>query len=384
MKNISISQNNSIVAVALINIVSLLAQIVQIGTIAPALSLFLDKVGTAPSQIGWVVSASWIAIVVLYKVIPYSMHRLGTINSLHISNAVSLIALVGMILFSNVWSLFCFNFLLGCGLIMRWIVCDTWLILLTNESNRGKVIGIHETLMGLGIAFGPLLIAGAKHHFGVILAMCIALILLSMILVLFLTPYKQYPAIPQQHSDKRIIPMIFLALFAAFTTGVVETAMIAFLPLMYIKLGVALTISTLLLASFGFGGALLQVPIGWLADKITTRWALAMIVIIAIVTIALLPYLGNHWFVYMLLFICGGCIGGLNTIAVLDASHIVKENQLSTAMILIAFAYTIGSIIGPVITGAITQWQSYGLLYISLMCLFLCLFLVGFYPLTRK
>lgn len=60
---------------------------------------------------------------------------------------------------SHFISFFVCNFLLGSGLIIRWIVCDTWLITIADDKERGRVIGVHETLMGVGIAIGPLLIA---------------------------------------------------------------------------------------------------------------------------------------------------------------------------------------------------------------------------------
>ncbi|NDH95738.1 MAG: MFS transporter, partial [Planctomycetia bacterium] len=47
-------------------------------------------------------------------------------------------------------------FLMGLGMAFRWISCDTWIVLLAKPSSRGRVIGFHESLMGLGIGMGPL------------------------------------------------------------------------------------------------------------------------------------------------------------------------------------------------------------------------------------
>lgn len=369
-------QPSSAISIVAINLLSLLAQIVQIGTITPTLSLFLEQTGATKFQIGWVVAASWLAILLVYRIIPYVIYRLGTINSILISSAISLFSIVGMMFYHSVWLLFCLNFLLGCGLVLRWIVCDTWLLLLTDKNNRGKVIGIHETLMGLGIAIGPLMITVLAHDTLLILSVCFFLILLSAFIVVFVKKHNRFPSLPTEHYDRKIAPLIFLALFAAFATGIIETSIIAFLPLMYIQLGVALAASTMLLSSFGFGGAILQMPIGWVADKNTTRFALGLICLIAFLMIVLLPLLGGSILAYIALFICGGCIGGLNTLAVLDASNKVQETQLSTAMMQVAFAYTLGSTIGPVTTGVFTNYQHYGLLWLSLIFLLICFTLV--------
>lgn len=367
---------HSTILIIAINCSSLLAQIVQIGTITPTLSFFLEQSGATTLQIGWVVSASWLAILLVYRIIPYVIYRLGTINSMLVSCAISLFAIVGMMFLDDVWSLFCLNFLLGCGLILRWIVCDTWLLLLSEKSHHGKVIGIHETLMGLGIAVGPLIITVLAHNSLLILSACFFLILLSALIVVLLKKYNRYPSLPVELEDKKIAPLIFLALFAAFATGIIETSMIAFLPLMYIQWGMTLAASTMLLSSFGFGGAILQMPIGWVADKATTPVTLGLVCLMAFLMMVLLPFLGGELLAYLALFVCGGCIGGLNTLAVLDASHKVQEQQLSTAMMLIAVAYTLGSTIGPVATGGFANYQSYGLLWLSSVFLLMCFVLV--------
>lgn len=54
--------------------------------------------------------------------------------------------------------IFLLNFVLGIGLILRWIACDTWIVAVAKKDERGRAIGVHETLMGLGIAVGPLLL----------------------------------------------------------------------------------------------------------------------------------------------------------------------------------------------------------------------------------
>lgn len=46
----------------------------------------------------------------------------------------------------------------GVGLILRWVVCDGLIVQLAPRDKLGRVVGFHETLMGLGIVLGPILI----------------------------------------------------------------------------------------------------------------------------------------------------------------------------------------------------------------------------------
>lgn len=54
--------------------------------------------------------------------------------------------------------IFSLNFVLGFGLILRRIACDTSTVAVASKDKRGRAVGIHDTLIGLGIAAGPRLL----------------------------------------------------------------------------------------------------------------------------------------------------------------------------------------------------------------------------------
>ena len=41
---------------------------------------------------------------------------------------------------------------------MRWLIADSWVAATAGLGNRGRVIGIYETLLGSSIACGPLIV----------------------------------------------------------------------------------------------------------------------------------------------------------------------------------------------------------------------------------
>lgn len=108
--------------------------------------------GVEPAKIGVVVSASWLAILLLYKWVPRFLAHLGVVNTNIVSAALTITALVGMTLITHLVLIFALNFVLGIGLILRWIACDTWIVAVASKDERGRAISVHETLMGLGIA----------------------------------------------------------------------------------------------------------------------------------------------------------------------------------------------------------------------------------------
>ena len=79
-----------------INTLSALSQIVQIGTVTPLLSLSLEQLGVEPAKIGVIVSASWLAILLLYKWLPRLLAHLGLVKTNVLSATLTIAALIGM------------------------------------------------------------------------------------------------------------------------------------------------------------------------------------------------------------------------------------------------------------------------------------------------
>ncbi|HHK0531374.1 TPA: MFS transporter [Pseudomonas aeruginosa] len=332
---------------------SALSQIVQIGTIAPLLSLSMQRLGHQPEVIGVVVSASWLAILLLYRIVPRLLVLLGLPRTVMISAALSVAAVLGMSLTHHPVLLFMLNFILGVGLILRWIASDTWIVLVAQKSERGRAIGVHETLMGLGIAVGPLLLSllGVDNSFPY--HACAGLAGVSGILGWTLKDAAVTPGDPLRKSPRGVIRLIPLALCGAFIAGYSETSAVTFLASYALAAGYLLAISTLLVSAFGAGGTALQLPIGWVADRTSYKTAQMLCGVTLVGGALLIPLCEVYpWLAGLVVFAWGGAIGGMNTLAVIEAGDRVHEHQLSTAMTAIALFYTLGSIAGPIVTGA--------------------------------
>jgi MFS family permease len=334
-----------------INAVSFLAQIVQIGTVPALMALRLNATHQSPLIVGAVAGAPWFAILVLGQWAPRVLSRCGFITTNRIALGLSGLALVSALYETAPVLLFMSNFIFGIGLILRWVTCDTWIVWAAPESIRGRAIGTHETLMGCGIAAGPLLIALTGFAGPAPLWGCIALLALSATTLFFLGDCDGHPEVSgrtQRLAALRIVPA---ALMAGFVAGFVETSSISFLPILSDHRLLALSV-TAVLAGFGIGGTLLQLPLGWLADKVGFRKAQ----LITAGTVGLgalaLPWLGSHpALLFALLFCWGGAAGGMNTLAVIEVGQRITGAGLSTGLLAVALAYTVGSVSGPVLTG---------------------------------
>ncbi len=344
-------------ALTKINTLSALSQIVQIGTVTPLLSLSLEQQGVEPAKIGVIVSASWLAILLLYKWVPRLLAYLGLVTTNILSAVLTVGALIGMTLTHHLGLIFALNFVLGIGLILRWIACDTWIVAVASKDERGRAIGVHETLMGLGIAVGPLLlvvfgVGSAAPYYA-----CAVIVLLSGLLALTLTPYDPQPQTPAEKRHGKLFSVIPTALCGAFIAGFAETSSVSFLAGYSLSAGYLLAAATLLISVFGIGGTLLQLPIGWMADRSSyTIGQLVCGLVLLLGTFAIPFSQPLPWLATLIVFLWGGAIGGMNTLAVIEAGDRVGEHQVSTAMTAIAMFYTLGSVVGPIATGVVVSY----------------------------
>lgn len=346
-------------ALTKINTLSALSQIVQIGTVTPLLSLSLEQQGVEPAKIGVIVSASWLAILLLYKWVPRFLAHLGLVKANILSAALTIAALIGMTLTTHLVLIFSLNFVLGIGLILRWIACDTWIVAVASKDERGRAIGVHETLMGLGIAVGPLLLVVFGVESAAPYYASAAIVLVSGALALTLKAYDTQPQTPAEKRHGKLFSVIPTALCGAFIAGFSETSSVSFLAGYSLSAGYLLTAATLLISVFGIGGTVLQLPIGWMADR--SSYKVGQLVcgsILLLGTLAIPLSQPLPWLATIIVFLWGGAIGGMNTLAVIEAGDRVGEHQVSTAMTAIAMFYTLGSVLGPIATGATVSYIS--------------------------
>ena len=347
---------------ARVNLLSFLAQVVQIGTMPPLIALRLEAMSVSPLTVGIVAAAPWIAILAVGRFVPSLLASCGVVKSNAIAFVLSLCAVVGMSVTDNVSIILLFNLIFGLGLIIRWIACDTWIVAIAPLELRGRAIGTHETIMGCGIAVGPLVI-GLSSAIGVVPWMiCAGLLVLGVSGLLFLGAADVFPEKRDGFASRSILVTLPLAIMAGWLAGFAETASISFLPVMAEANSFALG-STAVLAGFGIGGTLLQVPIGWFADQFGYRRTQLLMAIIVFANAIIFLLLTQHVYgLWLTLFFWGGAIGGMNTLAVIEAGRRASVADASAVMMAVALAYTIGSIVGPVATGAATwQFPTYGL-----------------------
>jgi len=342
--------------IVFINAGSLFAQIVQAAGYPTLLALILVRMDLPSWLMGAILSLQWAVVLFLAPLVPWPMRRFGARISSMIGTFLSSMALLLLLAPASLPVVTISAFLMGAGLTARWVGCDTWIVETVAGHVRGRSISVHETLMGLGIAAGPLLTLASAGNAAHAVAAFIGLLVLSFIC------FGLCPQSSTEHCQgscqvnpfRMVFGMVTLALLAALAAGYIETAMVSLLPLYLMSFQYPEAQALLMLSVFGLGGTILQIPLGWLADRRGFRAAQSLCLMLTLGGgLLLILMISTKWAVLIILFAWGGCAGGLNTLAVIEAGSTLPGGLAGTGMALVASSYTLGGVIGPALSGTV-------------------------------
>ena len=373
-----------------VNTVSLLAQIVQAGAFPAVIPLILIHRNADPYLIGVISSIPWLTVLVAAPLVSAVINRLDMRRTTLLGLMITLLSLVIVfILDHTVQTLSVSVFLMGLGMAFRWISCDTWIVLLAKPSSRGRVIGFHESLMGLGIGMGPLTLVYGHTDMNLYCIFLSLLIVCASGVVLFAKLPDATSAIslscsglplPERKrsvSFLHVIPIMSVTVFAAVVSGFIETSSLSFLPAFLAEKSFEDSRALIYLTVFGLGGTLLQLPLGYLSDRVGIKVSLFCAALLVILGAGYcILWIGSTVSDMPVLFLWGGSVGGLTTLAVIQAGTQGAVHDISKRMAVIASSYTTGSMLGPLLCGF--AWEMGSEDYIMMLFMMLSALFVAF------
>ena len=102
------------------------------------------------------------------------------------------------------------------------------------------------------------------------------------------------------------------------------------------------------------GNIVLQVPLGWFADRLDRRLVVALCCAIATLLLLLLPLVaGTPGLLWPALVLSGGFMGGLYTLGLVLVGERFRGPDLTWANTIFVMNFQIGLITGPILVGSV-------------------------------
>lgn len=373
-----------------LNAVSGIAQLSQMGIIYPLIALWLADKNISAAEIGLVGSAQWAGMLFGILYAPHLMYATKARTIVIIGCGGSAVAALVMpwipAAMIVAWCLVSAAF--GVGIGLRWIGNESWLYSIISGAQRGRIVGIHETLIHLGQVIGPLLIAWIGIASANIFYLGAA-VALAAVMPLW------WADIPMQniaHSKPEAMHHFLLGMLRhmrhifgirlGFLAGIVDGVLFGMLAVYEVRNGASTQQAALVMTVFGIGGLLASAPLGWLSDKFGINFASAASALTGITGSVILSG-GPSWLHWPAVFMLGAVAACMLTLAIIAGTEQAakQHKNMSVAMSEISIAFTIGTIIGPVAAGA--AMDRLGLWTFPALTLSLCSAVMLLLP-TRK
>jgi len=331
---------------------SIFAAGLSFGTSIPLLSVLLERRGTESSLIGLNASMAVLATVLCAPLLPGVVRRVGALPTLFGSIVVMVVAVLLLPAFPSLAAWFPLRFLLGIGMAAHWVLSETWLSAATTTRNRGVIAGLYATVISIGFAGGPALLTvidlDGMLPF-LLVAGAIALAGVPIFLVRHSIPHIDVNVESSGWQVVKLAPMIMAAILVA---GVVDSAIMSLLPVYGLHAGMGESAAVLMLTVAIAGSAALQLPLGWIADRVSRRALLLVCATAGVLGPALLPHaIAVPFLLWPLLFVWGGTVVGLYTLSLAMLGDRFQGGELARANAVFVMLYCAGSIVGPPLTG---------------------------------
>lgn len=330
-----------------------------LGVTMPLVSLRLESWGHGSFAIGVMAATPAIGVLLGASLAGRLAARFGTTLLMQLClllGAVS-VALLALVQDYAVW--LGLRLFIGVALTVVFILGESWINQLAVERWRGRLVALYGTGYALSQLSGPLLLSviGTTSDLGFWTG--------TGLLIggsLMLLGRSGAPTVSVHSASGRGLlrfcqrmPTIAWAvmLFAAF-----EAMMLTLLPIYGLRQGFTSDVALLMASVVVVGDAALQLPIGWLADRMsrTTLFrGCGVVLLLSSLSVPLVLHTPLIWPVWVLF---GASAGGLFTLSLILIGERFRDDELVSANAHVAQLWGLGCLIGPLLTGAASQWLS--------------------------
>jgi MFS family permease len=268
-----------------------------------------------------------------------------------IASAISLLH----VLFVNEITWILLRLVYGSCISGLYMVIESWLNVLSNRKNRGRILSVYMTISFLALALGQGLIYFARPETYQLFAIVSVLISFSLVPLTISKSKQPDNILAEAFSFHRLYTISPLATIGSFASGIATGAFWGLGAVYFTQLGFSSEqVATLIGLTF-FGGLLFQTPIGYLSDIFDRRVTIVAVLFISVVTCLQIimatlqgPSEISGWLITLIL-VFGGTNYTLYSLFIALANDFLEPRHAVKASGGLLTFHGIGAIFGPVL-----------------------------------
>jgi MFS family permease len=236
------------------------------------------------------------------------------------------------------------------------IVCESWLNASSTNRNRGQMLSLYMIVTYGALGLGQLLlnVSDESGFVRFIIVSC----LLSMALVPLILLPSEAPSVEGARSVavKEIWRASPLAVVGVLACGLGQSAFFALGVVFGLAKGLPLASVSIMMALPPLGVILSQYPIGWISDRFDRR-TIIMLLSAAAALVCVVTLAGGYYVSRTMLIALVTAFGVISlpiySLVVAHANDHLQKDQVLGASAKLVMLYGAGSIVGPILVGAL-------------------------------
>ena len=342
---------------------------------ASVVALSLAASGASELSIGLNAAMHAVGVLLLAPLMPALVTRFNGRPIVLAGLGLTAVVLVLLPLAPAIWMWFPLRLCLGIGAEALFVLSETWTTQLSTEADRGRSMAIYMTVMSLGFAGGPVIVSTVGSAGWAAYAIGVACTLVTMALAALPGIPPIAISTPPSKDPRRYMRMAPLGLGSATLNAAIEAAGLSFLPLYAVGFGWREDSATRLIATLMVGAICLQLPIGWLADRMDRRRLATWLATLSGLGALIWPLvLHQPAIAYPLLFAWGGLFVGIYTTMLTLLGDRFRGTELVGVYATMGLAWGGGAVIGPLLVGLAAVMTIHGLPLVTALACFLFAF----------
>lgn len=260
-------------------------------------------------------------------------------------------------------------------------VVEAWLQARVTNSNRGQVLGVYRSV-DLGASLLAQLMISVLEPANYVAYNLLTILCCACLLPLVVTRVQP----PQISGAPRLSPLKTFKVSPLGASGVMVAGVTAASfrmvgPVYGQQVGLEVTEIAYFLAAFVLGGALAQVPVGWLADRYDRRRVLMVVSVLSvIVCIGMVLYgTASRSAVYLSALLFGLVTFPIFSLSAAHANDFAEPGKAVELSASLMFIYGVGAIASPVLSSYLMQTGGPSMLFVMIACAHFGLALFGIY-----
>jgi MFS family permease len=338
------------------NLIAAIATIVVadigFGLTYPLLNIILEARKVDAAVIGLNAAMGPLGIIAAGPFIPRLAERFGGKRVALAAMIAIIVALLSFPLFPAVEVWFLTRFLFGVAGGTLYTLSEAWILGFAPADARGRVAAIYGSMLSLGFSAGPFLLpyTGVEGWLPFVLA--------STLVALSALPLLVISLDDGQHERAGGTTMLGFArrapllLFAVATLTMFDAVMLAFFPIFGLRSGLDLKTASWALAVAIAGNAVLQYPVGWLADRWSRKGVLWLAAIATPLLALSLPFVVTTPLLWPVALLLGTSAYAVYIIAMTVMGDRFQGRDLVAGSAAFAAMWGVGGMIGPPVAGS--------------------------------